>query len=104
MSEAFEPASELGNRVYHVDPDRDSVADVLHAGRMLGHWIRMIDEYGNAVWFRSAEHVVPRRWAVCYPGTEDTSHMVDASVVQSKLEHRWPDVSVCRTAPEAIDE
>lgn len=89
--------------IHDVDPDRDSPAGVIGDCELLGRWLRVVDCYGNGLWFRSLEHVVTGCWLVAYE-TDDKAHMVSRDRVENRVSGRWPDVSVHRTGPEGTDE
>lgn len=91
---------------YRVNPDHDTPEDCLHAGLMLGKWVRILDQYGNHIWFRSVEHIVRRQWAVYYDtdNDRDTSHLVSRSTVEQKIRQRWPDVELRTDGPPKVTD
>lgn len=90
---------------YHVDPDRDTPEDIIEDASMLGRWLHIVGQYGNAIVFHSVEETVPGRWVVQYD-TGDVGHLIARETVQRKLTQRWPDVRVHRSNPlgDADDE
>lgn len=85
-----------------VNPDRDSVRDVIAASKDLGYWVCIVDSTGDPVWYRCIGETLPGRWVVAYE-TDDPSHVVDESAVRSAVNVRWPDVGVQEPRPEGID-
>lgn len=90
---------------YRVNPDVDTIDDIISSSRMLNKWIKLRDQYGENIWFISVEHIVEDKWVIRY-GTDnpaDSSHLISTPVVYQKIKNRWPDVSLHTKGPIEVD-